>query len=132
MMWLDERPYTIRFGGIGAYTGPVPDLDDWIAEGRKIPKSKELLEQFLARRDARVDLRQVAFALACIGDSQSVSVLVAALDEPNGDVRKEIAASLGRLDHRARLWGARFTAFRLSMAKPSAARSAEFGLSNSA
>jgi len=97
--WLGQSSYFDKWGGWRwSRRAPAAQGKDWIVQGRAISGAAAKLETLLANRDSRVELPQVAFALGYLGRSESLPVLMAALDSPDFYVRMEAAASLGRLD----------------------------------
>jgi hypothetical protein len=98
--WLEKWPDGIM--NVGPQWTPKskqPSLtyEEWLVEGRRIPKLQRTLIQLLDARDKRVDLPLVAQTLSRIGDSTACSSLLNSLTSSDSNLRCEVCQSLGLL-----------------------------------
>jgi HEAT repeat protein len=99
--WLGEFSYSEQHDYLHGRAKPV-NYDRWIARGNRIQGAEPVLRRLLEDNDPRVELPQVASALARVGDQNSVPVLTNALRHANWHVRREAAVALGKIgDNRA-------------------------------
>jgi HEAT repeat protein len=75
--WLIRNSTVLVITASPSSIAPRPcDWDDWIAEGRKIPKAESVLRTLLLNRDSLAELPLVALALGDLGNAESVPALI--------------------------------------------------------
>lgn len=97
LKWLELVPFREVCGGLII---PRISFEEWIEVGRDLDGAEAILLTLLESEDPRVDPAQIAYALGCIGGSNSVPALISALGSQDVWVRIESASSLGRLGDR--------------------------------
>ena len=96
--WLMKAP----FDDPGASTAPDFSYENWFEEGRSLPKSTEILIEFLEQEDLdhpSGDGMRIAYALGWIGEKKkdAVDALLRSLNSKDIALRVEATAALGRL-----------------------------------
>lgn len=91
ILWLNEfEPYPdLKSSSI--------DVSTWAAKGVKFEGLVDILQDLLERRDSRVPLWKVAYALGSFQRSDSSKILISSLSNKDASLRREGALALGRL-----------------------------------
>lgn len=92
--WLGEFSYIGQFDHHHRSNFKKVDYDQWIARGKAIEGAEPVLRKLLEENDPRVELPQVAYALAWVGTRESVPVLIEALHHKDYRLRREAAVAL--------------------------------------